>query len=99
MGNANSSASSSRAPRELRELRETGDSHATRPSKDAILRTLERLSAEASAGKPSPSSPSGAGVNGGSVRRRAASGVYRFVDEYAGLERLDRAELDETDDG
>jgi hypothetical protein len=26
------------------------------------------------------------------------SGVYTTVDEYAGLDRLDRAELDETDE-
>jgi hypothetical protein len=31
--------------------------------------------------------------------RRIASGIYRSVDEFAGLDRLDRAELDETDEG
>ena len=30
---------------------------------------------------------------------RTASGIYRSVDEFAGLDRLDRAELDETDEG
>ncbi len=35
-----------------------------------------------------------------SAPRRIGSGVFRSaVDEYAGLERLDRAELDETDEG
>jgi hypothetical protein len=32
-------------------------------------------------------------------RARTASGVYLAVDEFAGLDRLDRAELDETDEG
>ena len=72
---------------------------ALRPSKDAILRTLERLAAEGSSaqaeGRSAPSTPPPA--PSGRPPRRLASGVYRFVDEYAGLERLDRAELDETD--
>ena len=66
-----------------------------RPSKDAILRTLETLTAaeEAArtAAKALPHAPQ-------PPQRRLASGVYRF-DEFAGIERLDRAELDETDEG
>jgi hypothetical protein len=61
-----------------------------RPSKEAALRILERLANDraevAAAVRPAPG------------ERRLGSGVYRLgVDEYAGLERLDRAELDETD--
>jgi len=33
-----------------------------------------------------------------SVRERLPSGVFRLVDEFAGIDRLDRIELDETDD-
>jgi hypothetical protein len=29
--------------------------------------------------------------------QKIASGVFRLVDEFAGIERLDREELDETD--
>lgn len=64
-----------------------------RPSKDATLQTLERLAAAANTTSHS-SAPSVAG----GAPRRLASGIYRFVDEYAGLERLDRIELDETDE-
>ncbi len=32
------------------------------------------------------------------VREKLASGVFRLVDEFNGLDRLDRAELDETDE-
>jgi hypothetical protein len=77
-----------------------------RPSKDDILRALERLASEAKAvangtsiatrpqGPPKSDRPS-------ALKRpvpiRRASGIFRSVDEYAGLERLDREELDETD--
>ena len=36
---------------------------------------------------------------GANAGPRTASGIYRAVDEFAGIERLDRAELDETDEG
>jgi hypothetical protein len=32
------------------------------------------------------------------MRERLASGVFRLVDEFAGIDRLDRTELDETDE-
>jgi hypothetical protein len=35
-------------------------------------------------------------AKGGPAR---ASGFYTVVDEFAGLERLDRTDLDETDEG
>jgi hypothetical protein len=51
----------------------------------SALDTLERLAQKV--GAVSATHPS-----------RLGSGVYR-MDEYAGIERLDRAELDETDEG
>jgi hypothetical protein len=51
------------------------------------LDTLERLAE--SARVPSHTAPRPS---------RLGSGVYR-LDEFAGIERLDRAELDETDEG
>jgi hypothetical protein len=38
-------------------------------------------------------------LGGAKAEPRTASGVYRSFDEFAGVERLDRAELDETDEG
>jgi hypothetical protein len=32
------------------------------------------------------------------MREKLASGVFRLVDEFNGIDRLDRAELDETDE-
>jgi hypothetical protein len=52
-------------------------------AKDKTLRALDRL---ALAVAPS------------AFVARHASGVYRMGDEFAGLERLDRVELDETDE-
>jgi hypothetical protein len=74
-----------------------------RPSKDAILRTLERLETDRSTAASSHGAVRATASS--SDRARRASGVYSFVapllrtDDYAGLERLDRAELDETDEG
>ncbi len=62
---------------------------AMRPSKDGVLETLERLGVDARRTQPV--------VRPRPLARRA-SGIFRFGDEYAGLERLDRAELDEDDE-
>ena len=79
-----------------------------RPSKDAILRTLERLetdratelaSAHAHAHAADAHAPRSPAATLGPAPRRLASGVYRFGEDYVGLERLDRDELDETDEG
>jgi hypothetical protein len=56
-----------------------------RPSQREPARSVRALDALALKG---PSAPGGA---------RLGSGVYR-LDEYAGIDRLDRSELDETDD-
>jgi hypothetical protein len=68
-----------------------------RPAKDAVLRALERLVPDASAPHGTAPQSGGAPLRAG-LRRRHASGIFRAKDEFAGLERLDRAELDETDD-
>lgn len=72
-----------------------------RREQDAGLRPLERsVAPETTAAK---SAAIAAAQNAGQsfragLRRRRASGVFRSKDEFAGLERLDRAELDETDE-
>jgi hypothetical protein len=66
-----------------------------RPSKDAILRTLEKLTTAEEAARTAAASAAAKTLP---PQPRLASGVYRF-DEFAGIERLDRAELDETDEG
>ncbi|MGO8996440.1 MAG: hypothetical protein ACLQVI_24255 [Polyangiaceae bacterium] len=55
----------------------------TRSLAKESLRSLDRITPDVA---PAPRAP------------RLASGVYRMGDEFAGLERLDRAELDETDE-
>ena len=56
---------------------------ATRPSEEAILRALEKLAQKEQARR---------------ARAPRASGFYAVtVDPYAGIERLDREELDEDE--
>jgi hypothetical protein len=63
---------------------------------NAPLRPLERFAPDGTSAPRSEGQP----VRAAHLRhlRRAGSGVFRATDEYVGLERLDRAELDETDD-
>jgi hypothetical protein len=72
---------------------QTADSTArtVRPSEDAILKALERLSKRESA--------RASGFYSVGDVAEAKSSQRPPADPFAGLERLDRAELDETDEG
>jgi hypothetical protein len=66
----------------------------------SVLRAVERpvtRAPDANASRIADAQNAGQSFRAG-LRRRRASGIFRSTDEFAGLERLDRAELDETDE-